>query len=91
LVIDSQLSVVGYRVLFREIRVIRGNSGNPSTPIALANMFPPGILLPMLRRAGDVPNQMTDTVKVEPALDLSINQVAHKGRFGSFLSGRSAP
>jgi hypothetical protein len=45
----------------------------------------------MLRRAGDAPNQMTDTVKVESALDLSINQVAHKGRFASFLSGRSAP
>jgi hypothetical protein len=34
---------------------------------------------------------MTDTVKIESALDLSINQVAHKSGFASFLGGGTAP
>ena len=58
-----------------------------STPVALANMFPPGILFPMLRRAGNASNQMTDTVEIESAPYFSINQVTHKGRFASFLGG----
>jgi len=33
----------------------------------------------MFRRADDVPNQMTDTVKVQSALDLSINQGRAQG------------
>ena len=45
----------------------------------------------MLRRAGNAPNQMTDTVKVESAAYFSIDQVAHKRRFAPFLGGRAPP
>src|SRR5205823_10598020 len=58
-----------------------------STPVALANMFPPGILYPMLRRAGNASNQMTHTVEIESPPHFSVNQVTHKGRFASFLCG----
>jgi len=44
-------------------------------------------LLQMLRLAGNAPNQMTDTVKIDPRWYLAINQVAHKSRFASFFGG----
>ncbi|HVD94709.1 MAG TPA: hypothetical protein VNE84_01055 [Candidatus Limnocylindria bacterium] len=45
----------------------------------------------MLRLAGNAPNQMTDTIKIESALYLAINQVAHKSRFASFFGGGAPP
>ena len=45
----------------------------------------------MLRRAGNASNQIADTIKIEPAPDLSLNQVPHEGRFASFLGGGSTP
>ena len=53
-------------------------------------MFAPGVFGPVLRRAGNASNQMTDTVKVESAVYFPINQVAHKRRLAAFLSGGAA-
>jgi hypothetical protein len=66
-------------------------STKQSTPVAPANVFPPGVVFPMLRRAGNAPHQMTDPVKIESALDFPINQVAHKRRFASFLGSGTTP
>lgn len=44
----------------------------------------------MLRLAGNAPNQMTDTVKIESALYFSLNQITHESRFASFLGGGAA-
>jgi hypothetical protein len=45
----------------------------------------------MLWRAGNAPNQMADTVKVESTLYFSLNQVANKSRLASSLGGSTAP
>jgi len=45
----------------------------------------------MLRRAGNAPNQVTHTVKIESALYFSRDQVAHKSRFASFLGSGPTP
>jgi hypothetical protein len=41
----------------------------------------------MLRRAGNAPNQMTDTVEIESPPHFAIDQIAHQSRFASFLGG----
>ena len=43
----------------------------------------------MSRRAGNATNQMTNSVKIEPALYFPVNHVAHEGGFAASL-GRSA-
>ena len=45
----------------------------------------------MLWRAGNAPNQMADTVKVESPLYFSLNQVANKSRLASSLGRSTAP
>lgn len=44
----------------------------------------------MLRAAGNAPDEMTDTIKIELALHFSINQVTHKGRLAPLLGSGAA-